>query len=76
MMQYPPPGKHYCAGSGYCDTLVPNGKHYCRRCLALAAEQASQIEAYWKVANNLGEDDTRYWRKIIRQVKEDQHATQ
>ena len=72
MMQAPTPGWHYCSGSGYCTSLVPNGQHYCPRCLAFWEEQARQIEAYWKVANNLGPDDTRYWRKIIRQVKEDQ----
>jgi len=72
MMVQAPAGMHYCSGSGLCDALVPNGLHYCPRCLEQATEQAGQIQAYWKVANNLGEDDTRYWRRIIRQVKEDQ----
>ena len=69
-MHLPPTGMHWC--SECLAVAVPNGRHYCARCRELLGEQVAQVVAYWKVANNLGDSDTRYWREIQRMLEEDQ----
>ena len=68
---HPPPlGTHWC--SECLAVAVPNGMNYCARCREYLGEQVAQVEEYWKVANNLGEQDSRYWREIQRMLEEDQ----